>query len=91
MHHYNWRCEPFLVKIATFSWPPFVTWLWEGGWLIADISALESFTTESCKNKFHEKGGQFLHTNGVYCVLLAINSSNQRKIISVSHVTDGVF
>ena len=22
--------EPFLVKIATFSWPPFVTWLWEG-------------------------------------------------------------
>ena len=23
--------------------------------------------------------GQFLHTNGIYCVLLAINSSKQRK------------
>ena len=32
----------FLVKLATFSWPPFVTWLWEGE-LIADNS-LESFT-----------------------------------------------
>ena len=32
------------------------------------------------KNRFHEKeGGQFLHTNGIYCVLLAINSSKQRK------------
>ena len=29
---------------------------------------------------FHEKeGGQFLHTNGIYCELLAINSSKQRK------------
>ena len=29
---------------------------------------------------FHEKeGGQFLHTNGIYCVLLAINSSKDRK------------
>ena len=32
------------------------------------------------KNRFHEKeGGQFLHTNNIYCVLLAINSSKQRK------------
>ena len=32
------------------------------------------------KNRFHEKeGGQFLHTNGIYCALLAINSSKQRK------------
>ena len=31
-------------------------------------------------DRFHEKeGGQFLHTNGIYCVLLAINSSKQRK------------
>ena len=31
------------------------------------------------KNRFHEKeGGQFLHINGIYCVLLAINSSKQR-------------
>ena len=29
---------------------------------------------------FHEKeGGQFLHANGIYCVLLATNSSKQRK------------
>ena len=32
------------------------------------------------KNRFHEKeGGQFLHTNGIYCVLFAINSSKQKK------------
>ena len=41
------------------------------------------------KNKFHEKKrGSFLHTNGI--VLLAANSS-KGKIISVSHVTDGIF
>ena len=34
----------FWVKIETFSWPPFVTWLWEG-YLIADIS-LQSFMIE---------------------------------------------
>ena len=29
--HYFLCCEPFFGKIsATFSWPPFVTWLWEG-------------------------------------------------------------
>ena len=32
------------------------------------------------KPRFHDKeGGQFLHTNCIYCVLLAINSSKQRK------------
>ena len=31
-------------------------------------------------NRFYEKErGQFLHTNGIYCVLLATNSSKQRK------------
>ena len=32
------------------------------------------------KPRFHDKeGGQFLHTNGIYFELLAINSSKQRK------------
>ena len=32
------------------------------------------------RSSVHEKeGGQFLHTNGRYCVLSAINSSKQRK------------
>ena len=51
------------------------------------------------KNRFHEKeGGQFFHTNGICCVLLAVvvcclllTAPNKGKIISVSHVTDGVF
>ena len=77
MHHYFLRCEPCLVKIATFSWPPFVTngfgkvswsqiYPWKRSWLN--------------KNRFQEKeAGQFLLINGIYCVLLAINSSKQRK------------
>ena len=46
------------------------------------------------KNRFHEKeGGQFLHTNGIYCVLLAINSSKQRKdnqCLTVSQMVSSV-
>ena len=66
----------FLVKIATFHgrhlWHGFgkVSWSqifpWNRSWLN--------------KNRFHAKErGQFLHTNGIYSVLLAINSSKQRK------------
>ena len=76
MHHYFLCCEPFLVKIWHFHgrhlWHGFgkVSWSqifpWNRSWLN--------------KDRFHEKeGGQFLHTNGIYCVLLAINSSKQRK------------
>ena len=33
----------------------------------------------------------YMYTDGIYCVLLLTNRSNKEKIISVSHVTDGVF
>ena len=46
-------CESFLVKIATFSWSPFVTWLREG-------SCSQLFPRDRSrlnKNGFHEKVG----------------------------------
>ena len=47
---------------------------------LADRRYFLGIVHDLIKNRFHEKeGGQFLHTNGIYCVLLVINSSKQRK------------
>ncbi len=58
-----------------FSWRH----LWHG---FGEVSWTQTFPWNRSwlnKNRFHEKEGQFLHTNGIYCVLLAINSSKQSK------------
>ena len=76
MHHYFLCCEPFLVKNTTFLWHFHGHHLWHG---FGKVSWSQIFPWNRSwfnKNRFHEKEeGQFLHTNGIYCVLLAINSS----------------
>ena len=47
---------------------------------LADRRFFLGIVHDGIKNRYHEKeGGQFLHTNGIYCVSLAINSSKQWK------------
>ena len=43
---------------------------------LADLRYFLGIVHDSIKTGFMRK---FLHTNGIYCVLLAINSSKQRK------------